>query len=698
MPRSKSLVRLAPTAPGFHPATRGTHAHFLSGTNRNRLLGYKEQELLEWHIQKKHQQKDMAPWSTASVAIPGPEARPQTGIAGSQQGGILHVLVEQPPAGQRSLSHTSQKVIIQGHCHTPPRSPTMRSPGPGSWTPVPLTKDAPLPTVLIRKVESRSSIRVSTEGQGSGVTPKGESQGMAGILNLLGQSKNSTLREPGRPRSPKEKEEDGQSSAKRPEILREDQSTMGKAGSAKAQEVEVEISMMMDQKMHRLSWADSMPEAQRASRTQQQPGTARLSFLDPAFMCQNQLELPCMATALASPPQHPLPGAPKPSCLAHTIVESLDPEQAMRDLNMHLAKGLEKGRSQPSVEYPICLLCGRCTAYCPHPRPRHSPSLLVYPRLGVKDGEVHMTLGFLLKMKRAEADDWGLAHGREVPKAAWRGREQPAKGNRGRRTTPRRKSQAHPARSQSKSPERRPPVSRQPSPAGGVQRPSGRGAAPQGIVTTTATSAKPFKTQLQLQPVKQAPPTAKGAHPKSLEKPSLLKRFLLAIKNACARLRGKSKEHPTKPSSVLASSKAGPRPLTRGSSVALPKPGSPLAPGAKAKGGIVHSGQARTRGGVPANLAASGTSKKPTASTGQLGAKRSQMGPSKEAPSRAHKRVSVRSAEPEASRASRNRDDRSRTSASPRTSKKQPKRSREPSPSQLRKTSSRQSTHKGARH
>lgn len=101
-------------------------------------------------------------------------------------------------------------------------------------------------------------------------------------------------------------------------------------------------------------------------------------------------------------------------------------KQAMQDLQVCLAKGLKKGCSQPGVEYPICLLCGRCTPYCPHPRPQHSPCLLVYPRLGVQDGEVYMTLGFLLKIKRSEADAWGLVQGLEKSKAEW-GREHPSR-------------------------------------------------------------------------------------------------------------------------------------------------------------------------------------------------------------------------------------------------------------------------------
>uniref|UniRef100_A0A670HLA1 4Fe-4S ferredoxin-type domain-containing protein n=1 Tax=Podarcis muralis TaxID=64176 RepID=A0A670HLA1_PODMU len=78
------------------------------------------------------------------------------------------------------------------------------------------------------------------------------------------------------------------------------------------------------------------------------------------------------------------------------------------DLHQALAKGLGKGRGRPCVEYPVCLLCGRCTPYCPHPPTRYSPSLVVYPRLSVREGEVHMGLGFLLKIKRSEANEWGL--------------------------------------------------------------------------------------------------------------------------------------------------------------------------------------------------------------------------------------------------------------------------------------------------
>uniref|UniRef100_A0A670YXF2 4Fe-4S ferredoxin-type domain-containing protein n=1 Tax=Pseudonaja textilis TaxID=8673 RepID=A0A670YXF2_PSETE len=160
---------------------------------------------------------------------------------------------------------------------------------------------------------------------------------------------------------------------------------------------------------------------------------ARTSFLDPTFMCQNQLELPCVHKAQIELHQESFKlakGPPKSQCLAHAIVESLDTEQATRDLHMCLAKGLENGRSQPSVEYPVCLLCGRCAPYCPHPHPQHGPCLLVYPRLNVQDGEVYMNLGFLLKIKRHEASKWGLVQAKDASKLQ-HSKEHPSKQERG---------------------------------------------------------------------------------------------------------------------------------------------------------------------------------------------------------------------------------------------------------------------------
>nr|XP_016848452.1 PREDICTED: uncharacterized protein LOC107982766 [Anolis carolinensis] len=94
--------------------------------------------------------------------------------------------------------------------------------------------------------------------------------------------------------------------------------------------------------------------------------------------------------------------------LPYRILESVDRKQAMRDLHRRLAQGLEVGDKGPCVEYPVCLQCGCCTSSCPHPRSKRSPSLVVYPRLRVHKGEVHLALGFILKVKRSEGEEWGL--------------------------------------------------------------------------------------------------------------------------------------------------------------------------------------------------------------------------------------------------------------------------------------------------
>ncbi|XP_077187026.1 uncharacterized protein LOC143834250 [Paroedura picta] len=599
-PHSESLTRLIPSAPTFHRATKGTDPSMQ--IRAARVLSYKEQELLNWHVQKKHQQKETPILHLAPVA-----ARAPINDEKMQAGETMHWMIQQSPAAQWSRSHTPPQSITYGR-HTPPRSPHKQSIEPFAWTPIPLPapEERPPSPRHICKSESHSKVSESVKVKVSSGTPKEE---LAEMLTMLGQSKSPTLRESGRPGTPKEKEKDRHSPGRRPGSPKADHS------SPKDKKAEVKITLKKDHTMHTLSWTN-MPEIQKPSPTQQPPVAAQPKFLDSSFMCQNQLELPCIVAArgqqnqksytFAEPHPHAPAGSPKSQCLAHTIIQSLDAEQAMRDLQMHLAKGLETGQSEPSVEYPICLLCGRCTPYCPHPRTRYSPSLLVYPRLDVRDGEAYMTLGFLLKIKRSEADEWGLTQGRDVLQTS-RSKERPAKKEKGKRATPRRRSQQLAAGP--RTPDRTPPVVRRlfpetddrntrgpvatpqtsrfatstpapatpqtphPSPARPPRSPARPPATPARAPATPArpppTPAKPPPTPTKPPPTPAKPPSTPAGQtlPKGPEKPpSILKQIVASIKRFWARARREAEKCPEKCSEKFSPKKSPPS----------QKPGTPL--------------------------------------------------------------------------------------------------------------------------
>lgn len=532
-------------------------------------MDYKEQELLDWHIQRKHQPKEVALLPLTSGVITGTEIRALTGTVGPPSGGKLPRGSPQPPPSQRSHSHTPPQVIIQGchtlpppqvimeSCHTPPKPHSVRSPGPLAWPPLPAPEDLlPSPT-LICKTESHSSIRSVAEGKVAGSLPK---EDLPELLCLLGPNKNPIFRESGRPGTPKEKEKDCHNSNRRTNPSKEVHGCVGRANTPKVKQEDAEINALMDRKLRKLCWADGMAEAQKASRVLEQSASACPKFLDPLFMCQNQLEMPCIAAARVElqdqecqPFAKPLRcGGPKPQCLAHTIVESLDMKQTMQDLHMCLAKGLGNRSNQPSVEYPICLLCGRCTPYCPHPRSRHSPCLLVYPRLSVEDGEVHMTLGFILKIKRSEADDWGLVQGMDTLKAE-RGRERPSKKERSRSKSRRRRghgrSRRHHSRGQDKAKQR--------ALEGADLRIKSRGTVQRTIESTTApVSPQPHKKQRRRPHRKQVRLVKdEEEEPSSTKFSSILKRVLSCIRTAWAKVRGRREKAPLKRGMVAFSSK-----------------------------------------------------------------------------------------------------------------------------------------------
>ncbi|KAJ6661179.1 hypothetical protein lerEdw1_015316 [Lerista edwardsae] len=568
-PQSKTLTRLIPASLSLCPIKKGPNVH--RENSRLCFLDYKDQELLDWHIQRKHQPKEVALLPLTSGVITGTEIRALTGTVGPPSCGKLPRGSPQPPPSQRSHSHTPPQVIIQGchtltppqvimqSCHTPPKPHSVRSPGPLAWPPLPAPEDLLPPPTLICKTESHSSIRSVTEGKVTGGLPK---EDLPELLSLLAPNKNPIFRESGRPGTPKEKEKDCHNSSRRPNPLKEGHGCVGRANSPKVKQEDAEINAMMERKLRKLCWADGMAEAQKASRVLEPSASACPKFLDPLFMCQNQLEMPCIAAARvelqdqeSQPFAKPLRcGGPKPQCLAHTIVESLDMKQTMQDLHMCLAKGLENGFNQPSVEYPICLLCGRCTPYCPHPRPRHSPCLLVYPRLSVEDGEVHMTLGFLLKIKRSEADDWGLVQGMNTLKAE-RGRERRSKKERSRSRSKSRRRRGHgrAGRHHSRGRDR----ARQRALEGADLRIRSQGTVQKTIESTAApTSPQPRKKKRRQPRRKQVRLVEdKEEEVSSTKYPSILKRLLSCIRTAWAKVRGRREKAPLKRGLVASSSK-----------------------------------------------------------------------------------------------------------------------------------------------
>ncbi|CAM5130597.1 unnamed protein product [Natator depressus] len=127
------------------------------------------------------------------------------------------------------------------------------------------------------------------------------------------------------------------------------------------------------------------------------------------------------------PPQagHPQDAPVSPEWLIRSIVKSLGIERAARDLQLRLL-----GWGPWSVEYPVCLQCCCCLeGTCPHhptPQGPRGPRLVVYPqlRLGRGRSRLHMSLGFLLRIKRKQACKWQLIlepPGKVGPGRAWEG-------------------------------------------------------------------------------------------------------------------------------------------------------------------------------------------------------------------------------------------------------------------------------------
>uniref|UniRef100_A0A8D0DN34 Uncharacterized protein n=1 Tax=Salvator merianae TaxID=96440 RepID=A0A8D0DN34_SALMN len=357
----------------------------------------------------------------------------------------------------------------------PPRPPRARSPRPSLTPP----KDLPLPSTLICKSESHTSFRAVVE------TSKEE------LCSVLGSRKSP----PPRSKSPKGKERDQRPSGS----PKEGQKTISRPGSPKDKLGEGDA--VLDLVSHRLSWADTVPESPKPSTSMKPPSPVCLPFLgsleahepttparpplsEASVTGQTQLELSCIVAAQMQLHQDKCTLAPAPpqlQRLGQEIVGSLDKDRAMRDLCLSLAKSPQEGRC---VEYPVCLLCARCNPSCAHPRRRHGPSLLVYPQQSVQDGELHIGLGFLLKMKKAEAAEWGQEQELDATQAQPKGKGRPPPAARPR-------------------PRSAPPV----PPAAPASRP--RSPAPRGGPATAAPTPRPARAA----PPRPRPPPATGATP-----------------------------------------------------------------------------------------------------------------------------------------------------------------------------------------
>ncbi|XP_039201966.1 uncharacterized protein LOC120309134 [Crotalus tigris] len=472
----------------------------------------------------------------------------QIGI--TPQNEVVHWVSQQRSIGQRSHSRTPPSTSPKGRQTSPKPPPVrVRSPGPHTQTPEPSPKDLLPPPFIICHTTSHSSLKAPRDVNLSSMTPKEE---LKEVLNLLAQNQSLLTKQPGRPRTPKKKEKEVR--GKRPSTSKE---SAGRSGSPKDKPAETQISLMLDQKIHRLSWAKDMTEVPKESGDLRSP--IRTSFLDPTFMCQNQLELPCVHKTQVELHQESLKlpkSPPKSQCLAHAIVESLDTEQATRDLHMCLAKGLENGRSRPSVEYPVCLLCGRCAPYCPHPHPQHGPCLLVYPRLSVQDGEVYMNLGFLLKIKRHEASKWGLVQGKDASKLQ-HSKEHPSKRERSpsRSRSRSRSRNAHEAAPPSWAPERPSHQARQRSTeAIDLRVRRHRAGSRPSRATPPRSSPRSPKMEPQSRIRKPAPEAIQSKFPQ--KPPSILKKLLLCIRKVWAKVRRKKELPSTKQSSRASLQKA----------------------------------------------------------------------------------------------------------------------------------------------
>ncbi|XP_061458411.1 uncharacterized protein LOC133373121 [Rhineura floridana] len=139
-----------------------------------------------------------------------------------------------------------------------------------------------------------------------------------------------------------------------------------------------------------------LAETVEGDKVQEQPPERCVSIVKPS--------VPTDPPSFQGPPE-----PPSRQQLIRSILTSLSVEQTVEDLPLSLVQALEMGHGELRAQYPMCRLCGSCSARCPHPRTQQDPLLHVYPRLTVRDGHVHMGLDFHLKIKRTHAKKWGLA-------------------------------------------------------------------------------------------------------------------------------------------------------------------------------------------------------------------------------------------------------------------------------------------------
>ncbi|XP_042300902.1 uncharacterized protein LOC121918922 isoform X2 [Sceloporus undulatus] len=504
MLQSDSMRRLIPATPSLHPAIRGkgSHPHVQSHRSRISFLSYKEQELLEWNVHKKWQQKDSVPLQQSYSS----EAK-KAGMARGYQPHWIGIELQHPSQKPCSYSYIDSS-LCEKELRRQHKRPTPQF--------HPLSKGIPTSASLQPTIKSKGgSSPAHFQGHGDRLSFLGykeQEQLACQIYEKHGQKEAtpSHRTSSSKAQSPADVAQSWQSHRGRvrpqkvhqkphsyPHVgLSKDQvfydwdvhkknnvqknkgpsrraSSTGRAGTTRqfdsmARVIPVAPSLhgkgkgslahlqehgnrtgvlggkeceLLAYNVHKKSRERSVtPLHQTSSREGGTPMLQSDLTTSPSFhpagkgrdspahfqgshretRAQSFADIPSGEILQWISKQRPKAASPKDKLLApslpFSIMESVDKEQAMRDLHMCLAQGLETGRGRPYVEYPVCLQCGRCTPFCPHPRSRHSPSLLVYPRLSVRKGKVHMSLGFLLKIKRHEADRWGLGSGVDVSK------------------------------------------------------------------------------------------------------------------------------------------------------------------------------------------------------------------------------------------------------------------------------------------
>ncbi|KAJ7309063.1 hypothetical protein JRQ81_008355, partial [Phrynocephalus forsythii] len=507
------------------------------------FLAYKEQELLEWHIYRKHQKDSVRPtlraasaWQRNQPPFNSPKAnawhRPPTGPsvpsestwAQTPRPPILTVVPQQErPQHLRQTLECSVQTTRACVRHTEPcqkrPEPRGRSPGYHQRSPTPcwLCPGPHLASAQPRKpspgpclpssgsqsqspqellVVAREHVEVSKESLRLVLPPSPKAPSPAHLVVERPEEERAThqlhLCRAKCPSCPAPAPAKARLPLPHPVHRSKGHSRLrgqrkGQVGSAGPQAT---------RRSTLSSWTDCMePKTlQPPGRSPKTSPAGRPALLDPAFMGHRQEESPCLSEVRPERPVFVEP-LPRPPCQTHTIIQSLDKEQAMQDLQLSLAKALEKGGSLKLVEYPVCLLCSQCNPSCQHPRAPHDPCLQVYPRMIVQDGQVRMTLGFHLKRKGIGGKESGLEPRQDASQVP-PGKEQPPMLQRDdgwRSRAPRDESTKHPAHS----PERRPGLANGNPVEKTNPRPGGPKAAPKtqrlNYTSASRSSTKPSK-------------------------------------------------------------------------------------------------------------------------------------------------------------------------------------------------------------